>query len=152
MFVLVIVVVSGGLGFWQERQATRAVAALLSVVQTKTSVFRDGRFTSIRPEELARGDIIQCSSGNVIPADCVVIEAKDLFVNEASLTGESIPSEKVPGATPNDARFNARTNVLFMGTYITNGSGRAVVANIGAATEFGALSRTLRAAPPEPEP
>lgn len=151
LIILVIVIVSGLLGFWQERGASRAVEKLLSVVQIKSEVLRDHQVKEISIEEIVPGDIILVKAGDVIPADCRLLESKDLFINEATLTGETYPVEKeakelTPGALPSQ-----QVNTLLMGTNVVSGTGQAVVVYTGKETEFGKISERLRLRPPETE-
>ena len=91
LIILSIIFVSSLLGFWQERSATNAVAKLLTMVQIKATVLRDGNQKEIPVEEIVPGDIVILDAGDMIPGDCLVLESTDLFVNEASLTGETYP-------------------------------------------------------------
>ena len=95
--ILVIVVASGLLGFWQERGSTKAVQRLMAIIQLKVSVVRGGNPNDVPAEEIVPGDIILLSAGDVVPADCLILESKDLFVDEATLTGETYPAEKLVG-------------------------------------------------------
>jgi Mg2+-importing ATPase len=105
-----IVLVSGLLGFWQERGATNAIGKLLSIVQIKAAVMRDGALQDISVEEIVPGDIVSFNAGDVIPGDCLVLESKDLFVDEASLTGETYPQDKISGVLPEETPLAKRTN------------------------------------------
>jgi Mg2+-importing ATPase len=87
--ILFIVLVSGLLGFWQERGAADAVEKLLSIVKIKTTVLRDGNLKDIPLEYVVPGDVVILNAGEAIPADCLILEAKGLFVDEATLTGET---------------------------------------------------------------
>ena len=149
--ILAIVVISGLLGFWQERGSTNAVEKLMAIVQPKVSVLREGSPHDIPAEEIVPGDIILLSAGDVIPADCLIIDSKDLFVDEAILTGETYPAEKSVGLLPTEAPISHRTNSLFMGTHVISGSARALVVNTGPGTEFGKIADRLRFRPPETE-
>jgi Mg2+-importing ATPase len=149
--ILVIVVASGLLGFWQERGSTMAVQKLMAIIQTKVSAMRGGNLKDVPLEEIVPGDVISLSAGDVVPADCLIIESKDLFVDEATLTGETYPAEKTVGLLPKDTVINHRTNSLFMGTHVISGSSRAVVVNTGTNTEFGKIADHLRFRPPETE-
>jgi P-type Mg2+ transporter len=95
LIILIIVLVSGLLGFWQEHSATHAVEKLLAVVQIKAAVLRDGSPAEIPVEEIVPGDIVILDAGDIIPGDCLVQESKDLFVDEATLTGETYPVEEI---------------------------------------------------------
>ena len=92
--ILTIVLISGCLGFWQEKGAANAVKKLLAMVQITVSVLRDGIATEIP------GDIILLKAGDVIPGDCLILKSDNLFIDEAILTGESYPVEKLPGVLP----------------------------------------------------
>jgi P-type Mg2+ transporter len=149
--ILAIVVGSGILGFWQEWNASNIVAALLSKVEPQATVVRDGHDTVVPVSVLVPGDILVVSAGSGIPADCRVLASRDLFVNEAPLTGESYPVEKSEGQLPAATPLARRTNALFMGTYAVSGTARAVVVRTGGSTEFGRLSARLRVEPPKTE-
>jgi P-type Mg2+ transporter len=149
--ILIIVIASGLLGFWQERGSTMAVQKLMAIIQTKVSAIRDGNLKDVPLEEIVPGDVISLSAGDVVPADCLIVESKDLFVDEATLTGETYPAEKSVGILPKDTLISHRTNSLFMGTHVISGSSRAVVVNTGTGTEFGKIADHLRFRPPETE-
>ena len=149
--ILVIVIASGLLGFWQERGSTMAVQKLMAIIQTKVSAMRGGNLNDVPLEEIVPGDVISLSAGDVVPADCLIIESKDLFVDEATLTGETYPAEKSVGLLPKETVISHRTNSLFMGTHVISGSSRAVVVNTGTDTEFGKIADHLRFRPPETE-
>ena len=151
IIILGIVVVSGLLGFWQERGAATAVEKLLATVELKATVLREGRETETAVGELVPGDVVLLSAGSSIPADCLLLAEQDLFVDEAALTGESFPVDKSPGVVPADAPLARRDNVLFLGTHVVSGSGRAVIVRTGRSTEFGAIAERLRLRPAETE-
>jgi P-type Mg2+ transporter len=151
IIIVLIVFVSGVLGFWQERGAANAVQQLLATVQIKAKVIREGSAIDIPVAQVVRGDIILLSAGDVIPGDSRLLESKDLFVDEACLTGETFPVEKVIGVLPFETGPNAKTNVLFMGTHVVTGSATAAVVLTGTDTEFGKISETLKLRPPETE-
>ncbi len=145
--IYAIVAASGLLGFGQERGAARAVEKLLAAVRVSATVLRDGRPTSVPMEEVVPGDVALVAAGAAIPGDGVLLAAKDLFVDEAALTGESYPAEKdaVTGAPP------SRAGAVFMGTHVVSGTGRVLVVATGRRTEFGDVAVRLRARPPETE-
>jgi Mg2+-importing ATPase len=149
--ILVIVLVSGFLGFWQERGAVNAVEKLYAIVQIKATVFRNGDSKEVPIEEVVPGDIVFIKASDVIPGDCLLLESKDLFVDEAALTGETYPVEKSIGLLPPETPLSQRTNSLFMGTHVVSGSARAVVIRTGKETEFGKVSERLKLRPPETE-
>lgn len=151
VIISAIVLVSGLLGFWQERGATNAIDKLLSIVQIRAAVMRDGTLQDIPVEEIVPGDIVSFNAGDVIPGDCMVLESRELFVDEASLTGETYPQDKMSGVLPEDTQLSKRTNTLFMGTHVVSGSASAVVVHTGRETEFGKVSERLVLRPPETE-
>jgi magnesium-transporting ATPase (P-type) len=97
LIILAIVLVSGLLGFWQEKGAANAIEKLLSIVQTKATVLRDGNPVEVSFEDVVPGDVVILSAGGSIPGDCMILESKDLFLNEAALTGKTYPVEKRVG-------------------------------------------------------
>lgn len=151
IIILIIVLVSGVLGFWQERGAADAVQKLLATVEIKTKVLRDGVAVEIPVASVVKGDLILLSAGDVITGDSRLLESKDLFVDEACLTGETFPVEKVVGVLPVETALGARTNALFMGTHVVTGTATAAVVLTGKETEFGKISETLKLRPPETE-
>ncbi len=151
VIISAIVLVSGLLGFWQERGATNAIERLLSIVQIKAEVMRDGALKDIPVEEIVPGDIVSFNAGDVIPGDCLILESRVLFVDEASLTGETYPQDKISGLLPRQTPLAKRTNTLFMGTHVVSGTASAVVVLTGRETEFGKVSERLVLRPPETE-
>jgi Mg2+-importing ATPase len=149
--ILSIVIGSGLLGLWQEHSAASAVAKLCAIVETKVRVLRSGAEEQVRLDEVVPGDLVLLSAGTIIPADCRLLEARDLFVDEATLTGETYPSEKNPVAVSGKAALAQRTNSVFMGTHVVSGSGKACVIHTGRETEFGKVYQTLKLRPPETE-
>jgi P-type Mg2+ transporter len=149
IIIIAIILLSSLLGFWQEKRAADAVKALLSIVKMDATVLRNGVETSVPHEEVVPGDICLMNAGDIIPADGVIVDCRDLFVDEAALTGESYPAEKVAGIIAAETPLMKRTNSLFMGTHVISGSARLLITRTGAATEFGKVSAELSAAPPE---
>jgi Mg2+-importing ATPase len=151
LIILAIIFASGLLGFWQERGAVDAVAKLLAIVQIRATVLRDGNVKEIAVEETVPGDIVLLNAGDVVPGDCRVLESKDLFADEATLTGETYPAEKTIGILAPETPLSQRTNSLFMGTHIVSGTARALIVNTGRETEFGKISDRLKLRAPETE-
>lgn len=151
MVVLAIVFGSALLGFWQEHRAGKAVARLLAVIQTRARVMRDGREIELPQAALVPGDVIVLAAGAAIPADCRILAATDLFVDESTLTGESYPVEKGVADLARDTPLAKRSNTLFQGSHVVSGTGRAVVAQTGAGTLFGEIAAQLRLRPPATE-
>jgi Mg2+-importing ATPase len=151
VIIFSIILISGVLGFWQEYSASNAINKLLSIVQIKAEVLRDGVKIEIPVEEIVPGDIVILNAGDIVPADGIVIESKDLFVNEAVLTGETFPVEKEKGVSPEEAPINQRKNALWMGTSVVSGTGKELVVRTGKNTEFGKISEHLQFRAPETE-
>ncbi|MGD0279895.1 MAG: magnesium-translocating P-type ATPase [Smithella sp.] len=151
VIILFIVLISGLLGFWQERGAVDAVNKLLAMVSIKTTVLRDGKKVDIPLEDIVPGDIIILNAGDAIPADSLVLESKDLFVDEATLTGETYPVDKDAGLLSVETPLSGRTNCLFMGTHVISGTAKAVVVFTGKQAEFGKISERLKLRPLETE-
>jgi Mg2+-importing ATPase len=151
VIILTIVLASGLLGFWQERGAAGAVEKLLALVEVKADVLRDGSPHEVPVADVGPGDVVLLSAGATVPGDCLILEARDLFVDEAALTGETFPVEKSAGVLPVEAPLSKRTNALFMGTHVVSGNAKAVVVATGKQTEFGKISDRLRLRPPETE-
>jgi Mg2+-importing ATPase len=147
--ILVIVLLSGLLGYWQERGAVVAVEKLLEMVEIRARVRRDSVDGEVPVDEVVPGDIVLLAAGSGIPGDCLVLESNDLCVDEAVLTGETFPVDKSPGVLPAQTGLAARSNVLYMGTHVVSGSGLAVVVQTGRRTEFGRISQRLALRPAE---
>jgi Mg2+-importing ATPase len=151
LIILLIVLVSGFLGFWQEHSASNAVEKLLAIVQIKAAVFRNGNQQEIPIEDVVPGDIVILNAGDIVPGDCMLLESKDLFVDEAMLTGETFPVEKIVSVLAEDTALAKRTNAVWMGTHIVSGNAKALVTLTGKNTEFGKVSERLKLKPPETE-
>ncbi|MEH2189297.1 MAG: magnesium-translocating P-type ATPase [Nostoc sp.] len=151
IIILTIVFISGLLGFWQEQGASNAVEKLLALVQVKATVLRDGQSQEIPNEEVVRGDIVLLNAGKNIPGDCLILESKDLSVDEAALTGETYPVDKLNGVLPVETGLGQRTNSLYLGTNVISGTASSVVVHTGKETEFGKVSERLKLRPLETE-
>ena len=151
VIVIAIVVASVSIGYSREYHAQSAAAELRAKVQVHTSALRDGAPCPVPIQEIVPGDVILLSAGSVVPADCLVIEAADCFVNEAVLTGESFPVQKAPGPVAAAAPLAKRSNCLHLGTNVRSGSARCLVVGTGKSTEFGAIAHRLTLRPPETE-
>ncbi|MBS1741897.1 MAG: magnesium-translocating P-type ATPase [Bacteroidetes bacterium] len=138
VFIILFIVLSTGLlSFFQERNAGRVVEKLQRLIALKSIVTRSGRSTEIHSDEVVPGDIVQLSAGDMIAADCLLIASNELHVNEASLTGESFPVRKIPGVVDENARLTMRTNALWQGTSVVSGTGTALVIHTADQTIFG---------------
>jgi Mg2+-importing ATPase len=151
LIILSIILISGLLGFWQERGASNAVEKLLSIVQIKAAVLRDGSSIEIPVEEIVPGDIVILNAGDIVPGDSLIQESNDLFVDEAMLTGETFPVEKASAILPTETQLGQRTNALWMGTHVVSGSATALIVRTGRDTEFGKVSERLKLRPLETE-
>lgn len=151
IMIFIIIFVSSMLSFFQEYRATSAVQKLLEMVQITCSVVRDNSQKEISSEDIVPGDVVFLSAGSKIPADCVILEAKDLFVNESVLTGETFPVEKSTILRSDDLLYSKKANALFMGTNVISGNSKALVVKTGLATEFGKVEGRLRLRAPETE-
>jgi Ca2+-transporting ATPase len=141
--VLAVVVVNAIIGFVQEYRAGQAIAALSAMTPETATVLRDGEKVTLPAAELVPGDIVQFQSGDRVPADVRLIVERGLRVEEAALTGESVPVEKETAPLPPETPLGDRRNMAFAGTYITSGTGTAVVVATGMRTELGRISALL---------
>ena len=142
----VIVIISTLISFIQEERSSAATEKLLQMVSNTTAALRDGKYTEISIEDLVIGDIVRLSAGDIIPADLRVISAKDLFLSQATLTGESQPIEKFVTFDPDqtDGGESDYTNLCLMGTNVVSGSALAVVIATGSDTYLGSMSSSLK--------
>ena len=147
-----IVLVSVVLDFYQESKAEKAAEMLRGKVPTTATAFRDGVKREVKLSEIVPGDVVCLSAGDIVPADARVINAKDLFMDQSALTGESFPVEKT--ATPLKVKGEAITewnNCLFLGTSVVSGTATAVVLKTGNFTEYGKIAKGLIARERETE-
>ena len=149
VIIWVIVIGSGLLGFWQESSASDALKKLLVRVQVQANVLRDGQLRRIPIAQLVPGDIVHLTTGDLIPADGVVVSAQHLMVNEAMLTGESFPVEKTSEPSAPEASLAERGNALWMGSYVASGEATMLVVHTGSRTQFGQIALRLRLRPEE---
>jgi P-type Mg2+ transporter len=143
--VMVAMIVLGvSLRFIQELKADKAAARLKAMISVTATVIRDGKAREAPLADLVPGDVVKLSAGDMIPADIRLISCKDLFVIQASLTGESLPIEKTEAAdvAPQKAPLE-RTNLCFLGTSVESGTGLALVVATGKDTYMGAMSRAI---------
>src|SRR3990170_1008050 len=146
-----IVFVSVFLDFYQENKAGKAAELLKEKVTTTATVLRDNVKQEIKLSEIVPGDIIYLSAGDIAPADARIVTAKDLFMNQSALTGESFPVEKTPAPVGGKASITEWTNYLFMGTSVVSGTATAVVVKTGGSTEYGKIAKRLVEKAPETE-
>ena len=141
----VMVMLSSLLRFWQEYSSNRAAESLKSMVKTTATVIRNKERTALNIIDLVPGDLVCLSAGDMIPADCRLVQSKDLFVSQSMLTGESLPVEKSTqrlAPIQNNAPYEL-DNICFMGTNVISGTGMAIVVNTGSATYFGTISKAI---------
>lgn len=149
--VLGILILSAGLSYWEERRANDAIEKLLKKLESRAVVRRDGENKELPSAGLVPGDVILLSAGSNIPADARILEAKDLFVDESTLTGESYPAEKEARVCAPDCELGKRCNALFFGTHIISGTATAIVVNTGENTIYGKIAGDLRRRQPPTE-
>jgi len=143
LVVLAVVVINSIIGFIQEYKAGKAIEALSSMVPENATVIRNGNIITIPVSEIVPGDIVQVAAGDRVPADMRIIQQKNLQVEEAALTGESVPSQKTTDAVNPDAVIGDRKCMAYSGTLVVSGTATAVVVNIGMETELGKISDML---------
>ena len=154
-FIFVIVLTSVSIDHYQESKAENAAELLKEKVTTTTTVFRDNTKKEIKLSQIVPGDIISLSAGDIAPADARIVGAKDLFINQSALTGESFPVEKTANRLESGiistGSITDWNNYLFMGTSAVSGTATAVVIKTGGSTEYGKIAKKLVAKPPETE-
>ena len=144
IIIACIVIVSAVLDFFEEKGAHNAAKKLKETVKNKVQVVREGKKFEINAEELCRGDIIMLNAGKIVPADGRVITAKDFFVNQSALTGESFPNEKSGTALEKlPVSLDELTNMVMMGTNVVSGSATVLVVKTGMNTQFGKIASKL---------
>jgi Mg2+-importing ATPase len=151
VIILIIVMGSAALSFAQEYSAGNAAEKLRARLTVKATALRDGQPQAIPAEEVVPGDVVLLSAGSLIPADGILLEARDFYVNQAVLTGETFPVEKTPDPVAPGAGLTGRTNCVFMGTNVRSGSAHVLIVETGPATAFGQIAQRLTLRPPETE-
>jgi Ca2+-transporting ATPase len=144
--IVAIVVLNAAIGFFQEYRAERAIAALARLTAPRARVVRDGHTVVIPAAEVVCGDILLLDAGDLVTADACLIDAAALRTNEAPLTGESQPVEKQASSCPSETPLAERHNMVFLGTSVTGGAGRALVVATGMHTEVGHIAALLETA------
>ncbi len=138
VFIILFIVLSTGLlSFFQERNASKTVEKLQSMIALRSTVLRDGTPQQIIGNEIVPGDILLFKAGDMIPADCLIVESNEINTNEASLTGESYPVRKEVGIVDENTVLSKRTNCLWEGTNVVSGTAKALVIHTGNTTLFG---------------
>ncbi|MBX3600419.1 MAG: cation-translocating P-type ATPase [Rubrivivax sp.] len=150
--IVAVVLLNAALGYAQEARAESAVAALARLAAPTSAVLRDGRVQRVPSETLVRGDLLVLAEGDAVGADARLLQAATLRVQEASLTGESEPVLKDAATLAAPAALGDRLNMVFRGSAVAAGSGRAVVTATGMATQVGAIAHLLETTAEEPTP
>lgn len=141
--IMGILLLSGILGFIQERNAGRAMEALRKMIQSRATVRRAGKVEEIGLAAVVEGDILLLKAGDMIAADSLLLELEDLYINEAALTGESFPTEKKTGVLPAETPLLNRSNAVFAGTSVISGTATALAMATGANSELGGVAQEI---------
>ncbi len=143
LVILAVVILNAAIGFFQEFRASRAIEALSGMVPDFAAVQRSGQRLSVPVADLVPGDVVLLASGDKVPADLRLLASRTLQVEEAALTGESVPVEKAPGPVDPEASLGDRQCLAFAGTLVTYGTGTGIVVATGTTTELGRISTML---------
>lgn len=156
IIIMVVVIINAVLGVYQESKAEKAIEALQEIAAATSKVIRDGKLIDVRSEDLVIGDIVVLEAGDSVPADCRIIENASLKIEEAALTGESVPVEKtsdiISDEGSDDVPLGDRKNMCYMGSNVVYGRGKAVVVATGMDTEMGKIADALTQAKDEETP
>jgi len=147
LIIFLILIITGLLGYWQESNAGKAMEKLRRIIEMKHMVLRDGQPELIPSKEIVEGDIIMLDAGDLLPADCRIIESNELHVDESTLTGESYPVEKMPGIVPDTETFSKKFNCLWEGTNVISGFAKVLSVATGSNTIFGQMAHSLMQTP-----
>ena len=142
--ILAVIAIDASIGFFQEYKAKNAISALKKLIVPTAKVYRNNQLSRVPAENLVPGDIIFLEEGDRIPADARIIELKNLTTVEASLTGESLPSQKDSSSLNGDLALADRKNMVWMGTFIAIGSAKALVVGTGNNTAIGTIARDIK--------
>ena len=143
--ILIVVLINAVLGVYQESKAEKAIEALQEMTAATSKVLRDGKMSLLRSDVLVPGDIVILEAGDAVPADCRILECASIKAEEAALTGESVPVEKdvAPIISDEEVPLGDRHCMLYMGSTVVYGRGRAVVCSTGMDTEMGKIADAL---------
>lgn len=156
IIIMFVVIVNAILGVYQESKAEKAIEALQKMAAATTKVLRDGKVCEIPSEDLTVGDVVLLEAGDAVPADGRIFESASLKIEESALTGESVPVNKFIKAIglegQKDVPLGDRKNMMYMGSTVVYGRGKAVITNIGMDTEMGKIAGALSSAKDEQTP
>ena len=142
--IMGVIILNSLFGFFQEYKAEKAIERLKEMLVPRTKVMRNGKVVELDARNIVPGDVLVLSEGDKIMADCRILESENLQTNEAALTGESTPQEKIAGILPIEVHLAERTNMLYQGTEVVKGNCRAVVVATGMQTEFGRVAELVQ--------
>ncbi len=150
IIIMFVVIINAVLGVYQESKAEKAIEALQEIAAATSKVIRDGKLTDIKSEDLVIGDVVVLEAGDSVPADCRIISSASMKIEEAALTGESVPVNKqvdeIDPLGSDDVPLGDRKNMCYMGSNVVYGHGRAVVVATGMDTEMGKIADALATA------
>ena len=156
VIIMAVVIINSALGVIQEAKSEEALAALQEMSAAQSKVIRDGKLTALHSSELVPGDVVLLEAGDAVPADCRILESASMKIEEAALTGESVPVEKHTEAIAlgdaDDVPLGDRKNMCYMGSTVVYGRGKAVVCGTGMNTEMGKIAGALNDAKEELTP
>ena len=157
LVILVVVIINTIMGLVQESKAEAAMDALMQMTAATSKVLRDGKVETLKSEDLVQGDVILLEAGDAVPADCRILESHSMKVEEAALTGESVPVTKMVDVLmlkdkSSDVALGDRKNMLYSGSTVVYGRGKAVVTGVGMETEMGKIADALNTAEKEKTP
>ncbi len=156
IIIMIVVVINAVLGVVQESKAEKAIAALQEIAAATSKVLRDGKQITVRSEELVPGDVVILEAGDSVPADGRILESASMKIEEAALTGESVPANKISDRLElgdrKDVPLGDRKNMCYMGSTVVYGRGRAVLTGTGMNTEMGKIADALESARDEATP
>lgn len=141
--ILVVAVINASIGFFQENKAEKALNNIRNMLSLKATVIRNNQRLETDAKEITIGDVILLNPGDKVPADARLIETSSLKVEESSLTGESVPSDKQTSILDEDTMLGDRTNMVFSSTTVSAGTGKAVVTAVGEETEIGKINQMM---------
>ena len=141
--VLAVVLLNAVIGYIQEGRAERALDAIKKMIDPRAAVLRDGRRTQIAAEDIVPGDLVLIEPGDRVPADLRLVRARNLRIDEAALTGESVPVDKAIAPVASDVPLGNRTSMAFSGTFVASGTGTGAAVATGSASELGRISTLI---------